>query len=233
MENNLNIIEYAFDKPETRAKKRIGPHPENIINFIFGILLGDSHAERRLYRSKNGDINGSTRITLQQEDSNIEYLMKCWKILSKRGYCSKKKPILRTKIVKKGKIRRIIRINTWSFTSFNYIHELFYIDGVKRVPKNIEEYLTPEVLAHWIMCDGSKVSSGIKLCTNSFIYEDLELLCRVLEKKYKLDSSIQKTGVNNQWIIYIKKNSMKKLNNLVKNYFVESMLRKLHINLDS
>ncbi|PWA00307.1 hypothetical protein BB558_003650 [Smittium angustum] len=47
--------------------KRIGPHNIDILSMIFGSLLGDSYAEKR----NNGL---GTRISLQQENKNIEYL---------------------------------------------------------------------------------------------------------------------------------------------------------------
>jgi hypothetical protein len=46
-----------------------------ILEIIFGTLLGDSHAERRSYTTKNGVKLGSTRISFQQENNNVEYLM--------------------------------------------------------------------------------------------------------------------------------------------------------------
>ena len=72
------------------SKKKIGPHNLDTLAFLFGSLLGDSHAE---VRSKNN----SVRFTLQQENSNVEYLMWFHKYLSQRGYCNPKKPILKNR----------------------------------------------------------------------------------------------------------------------------------------
>lgn len=74
----------------------------------------------------------------------------------------------------------------------------------------------------------AKGSSGVKLSTNSFTYPELELLCSALKKNFDLNCSIQSTGYTNQFIIYIKSDSMNKLNKIVLPYFVESMKRKLH-----
>lgn len=51
-----------------RADRRIGPHNKLILNIIFGSLLGDGHAERRI--KGNG-----TRITFYQEGSHVSYLL--------------------------------------------------------------------------------------------------------------------------------------------------------------
>jgi hypothetical protein len=43
------------------------------------------------------------------------------------------------------------------------LHSLFYPNGVKIVPQNIYELLTPVALAHLIMGDGSVKSHGLIL----------------------------------------------------------------------
>jgi ubiquinol-cytochrome c reductase cytochrome b subunit len=66
----MNIL--PFNSPKIRYFNRVGPHNITILSIIFGSLLGDSYAERTKY---------STRIILQQEDSNKEYLKWFHKIL--------------------------------------------------------------------------------------------------------------------------------------------------------
>jgi ubiquinol-cytochrome c reductase cytochrome b subunit len=68
----------------------------------------------------------------------------------------------------KGKLRKIVRFSTWTYTSFNWIHDIWYKDGIKRVPDCIDLYLTPLALAIWVMDDGCKVNKGLKFSTNSF-----------------------------------------------------------------
>ena len=55
-------------KPRIRADKRIGPHNKLVLTIIFGSLLGDGYAERRI--KGNG-----TRITFYQEGSHVSYLL--------------------------------------------------------------------------------------------------------------------------------------------------------------
>lgn len=220
----INFVQdYPFIKPNIRGDKRIGPHSEKIISIIYGTLLGDSFAEKRIE-------SGGTRISFQQEDTNMEYLMKFHKDISEMGYCSKNKPEILTRIGKGGKIRRYYKFHTWTFNSFNRIRESWYDNkNIKRVPQDIALYLTPRALAYWIMDDGSKLSNGVKLSTNSFTLKDLDLLCQVLKDKYNLVCSIQSAGVEDQYVIYIWKESMDNLTKIVRPYMVESMLRKLHI----
>ena len=77
------------------------------------------------------------------------------------------------------------------------------------------------------MDDGTRVGSGLKLCTNSFTFEDTTRLVLILNKLYGLKSSVQSAGHLNQYIIYIWSESMPKLRQLIKPYMVSSMLYKL------
>jgi len=71
------------------------------------------------------------------------------------------------------------------------------------VPANIAEYLTPLALAIWIMDDGGRVGNGLKLATNSFTFEDTSRLALILTQLYDIKATVQKTGVPNQYHIYI------------------------------
>ena len=83
--------------------------------------------------------------------------------------------------------------------------------------------MTPLALAIWIMDDGGKVSSGLKIATNSFKYEEVQYLQYLLKNIYNIDSNIHLTGVNNQYNIYIIASSMPLLVNIVKPYIIPSM----------
>ena len=112
---------------------------------------------------------------------------------------------------------------------FNYLWDLFYIDKVKTVPLNIGEILTEVGLAFWIMDDGGKVGNGLKLSTNSFNYSDCTILVKVLYDNFNLKCSIQSAGKDNQFIIYIWKESMPLLRKIVLPYVHPSMKYKLSI----
>jgi len=204
-----------------RANLRIGPHNKDILSILFGSLLGDAHAEFRL--KGNG-----TRITFYQEGSHVSYLIWLHKLISELGYCNTNLPKITTRLGQKGVVRKIIRFKTWTYSSFNWIHELFYKDGQnKGVPSNIAEYLTPLALAIWIMDDGGKLGQGLKLTTKSFSFSDCNFLVKVLYDKFKLKATVQSAGYENQYIIYIWKDSMPLLREIVLPYVHPSMKYKL------
>ena len=223
MNNKIYFIIHCtvlpFICPKTKSQNRIGPHNYNILCILMGSLLGDAYAE------KHG--NG-TRICFQQEHFNFQYLMWFHSYLSKFGYCSETKPKITTRIGKGGKLRYISRFKTYTYTSFNWIHTAFYFQNKKIVPYDLAEYLSPLALSVWIMDDGGKASSGLKIATNSFSLDEVENLANILRKKYNLKTSVIKTGALNQYNLYISKRSMKDLVEIIKPYFHTSMYYKLN-----
>ena len=201
-----------------RAEKRIGPHNIDILSIIFGTLLGDGHAEKRA--------NG-TRIAFYQEGSHKDYLLWLHNLISQLGYCNSTEPQINTRLAVNDKIRHIIRFKTWTYSSFNWIYDLFYINQIKIVPSVLGQFLTPLALAIWIMADGSKVGGGLKLCTNSFSFADCNFLVTLLYNNFNLKASVQSAGAKDQYHIYIWKESMPLLREIAGPYVHSSMKYKI------
>jgi len=226
----LNVVgnEKFYSKiKKLTSMERIGPHNIDIISMIIGSTLGDTHLEKR----KNGI---GTRIIFEQSNNNVEYLMWFHNYLSSRSYCSNTKPKLQIRIKQKGKVFYQYRISSYTFSSFNWIHEMFYklVDNkyIKFVPSNIEKYLTPLALAIWFMDDGSRLGKSVRIATNCFTFEEVNLLCKVLESKYNIIATPNKCGKSKGHIIYIHVNSMKLFTNLIKPYLLPSLYYKLGSN---
>ena len=199
---------------------RIGPHNKDVLSIIFGSLLGDAYAEKRA-----GGLG--TRINFYQEAVHVGYLYYLHKLFSNLGYCNPKIPVVTSRLGPKGKLRQIVRFRTWTYTSFNWIHELWYKNNIKQVPANIAEYLTPLALAIWIMDDGCKVGKGLKFSTNSFSYNECLNLVKALNDNFNLKASVQSAGSNDQYVIYIWKESMNDLRNIVSPYIIPEMKYKI------
>ena len=97
---------------------------------------------------------------------------------------------------------------------FTELYPLFYTGGVKVIPENIYNMLTPVVLAHIIMGDGSWACHGLILCTDSYSVSDIVRLINVLIIKYRLDCTLRYHAAT-QPRIYIKKGSMPLLRQIV------------------
>jgi len=211
----------SYDKNQKiKAEKRIGPHNIDILSIIFGTLLGDGHAEKR--------VNG-TRISFYQEGSHKAYLLWLHSLISNLGYCNSTEPKLQKRLGVNNQIRYVVRFKTWTYSSFNWIYDNFYINNVKIVPSILDQFLTPLALAIWIMDDGSKVDGGLKLCTNSFSFADCNFLVKLLHENFNLKASVQSTGAKNkeQYHIYIWKETMPLLREIVGPYVHSSMKYKI------
>jgi hypothetical protein len=75
------------------------------------------------------------------------------------------------------------------------------------------------------MDDGTFKSPGVKIATNCFETQEVKLLVKALETKFKIKSTLHKN--NGKYQLYIKKESMSLLKNLVLPYIVPNMFYKL------
>ncbi len=206
-----------------RAINRIGPHNEDVYSVITGSLLGDGYANNR-----SGE---GVRICYRQSIRHKEYLFWLYNFFYNRGYTSNLQPRQYTRTIKskEGKVYYGFEFNTFTFRSFSSIYKSFYKNGKKVIPSNIYEYLTPLALAVWLMDDGGWANYGIRIATNSFKLQEVELLNNVIKSKYNLETTIQNIWIENQYSIYIKKQSVNNLKNIVGPYMHSSMLYKLGI----
>lgn len=122
------------------AKSRVGPHNKDIISIFYGSLLGDSHAERRI-------TGHGTRLSFSQESNRQQYLIWLHTLIANIGYCNAKLPIVQSRLGIGGKLRYIIRFHTFTYNSLNWLHDAWYTNGIKRVPDDIAQYLTPLAIA--------------------------------------------------------------------------------------
>lgn len=189
---------------------------------LIGSLLGDGHMEK----DKHGF---GSRFVFYQSKLNGEYLLWLHSCLSDLGYCKKDIPVIKSRTSNKTELRcYYFRFRTFTFSSFNWIYDSFYINNRKVIPSFIGEYLTPLALAIWIMDDGSLYKNkGLKFCTNSFTLKEIKILQKILFDKYNLKSTIHRTGLINQYNIYILKSSMNDLINIVKPHIHPTMMYKI------
>ena len=158
-----NKAKLAFIFPNYDAAKRIGPHNQDVISVLVGTLLGDCHAER--------EKRGGVRFRFKQSERHKDYIFWLQEFFYKRGYCSNNLPVL----FKDGNKKQYncYRFVTYRYTSLLWLYKLFYDHNkLKRVPKNIADFLTPLSLAIWISDDGGFHNSGVRIHTNCFTKEE-------------------------------------------------------------
>lgn len=223
-----------FNRARTRAMLRVGPHNKDVLSIIICGMLGDWWADEI-----KGQTLHSIRLNIEQSVTNSAYIHELNLLLFELGYCSYFVP----KLVKKSEgvndkrsdssvTRFNYRLTLFTFTSLHWIYKGFYhkVNGVtvKRVPKWIDQYITPVGLAHWIMQDGSsQIGQGIYLSTHSFTQIECLYLAKLLKDKFNLKTSVVKTGSYNQWRISVWKESMSDLVKIVSKHIVPEMQYKI------
>lgn len=197
-----------------------GPHNIDIISIIFGSLLGNAQAEKLSDKQ-------STRVNFFQEGIHTEYILFLHKLFSHLGYCDYKLPKITTRLGVKGKIFKQVIFSTWSYTSFNWVYDLWYKDKIKCVPECIGSHMTSLTLAIWVMNNGARVGKILKFTNNYYTYKECLILIKTLKDNFNLKASVEITGPKDKYTIYIFKESMEDLRKIVSPYMVPEMKYKI------
>ena len=140
------------------------------------------------------------------------------------------------KVFLKGKVQLekekklyALRFRTRSYPFLFQIHSLFYqkINGKwkKYISNDLLFYLSPRVLAFWLMDDGAKAGNSVYLHTKGFTFADIYKLAGMLHYKFGLNVTVQ--NHENMPVIYIKSQYFNKFKFLVLLHMHSSMYYKL------
>lgn len=114
---------------------------------------------------------------------------------------------------------------TVSHPALDEFHRMFYSGRTKILPKNIAKYLTPLVLAVWLMDDGSRDKGQLRFNTQSFSRQENLRLMRILEAKLGIMATLNR---DKKWFrLRICEASMPLLRQLVSPFIIPSMRYKL------
>jgi hypothetical protein len=203
----------------TRAERLQFSLPQELKDILVGLTLGD------LFLQKRSKLTTSVRCCFGQGLVHKEYLLHLYELF--KSYGSQKPLIYHVLDKRTGKENGKIRFSTFSLPCFNELYELFYINGVKRVPANMMDLLTPLGLSYWIADDGGFDKKGrtLTLATNGFILSDVKLLADVLTKKFGFKCTVQKQYSG--YVIRISVKSLPVLQNMLKDILPSPMLYKI------
>jgi len=182
--SSLPLVKPRFSKAERESLVL----SEDTNSILVGLLLGDLYG-RKQKKGKN------THLCFAQGLVHEAYLLHLYNIFE--VYCpSVPKIITPVPDKRTGKTYSTIRFQTRALPCFNSLYELFYIEGIKTVPSNIFDLLTPLGLAYFLCDDGTfcKINSSIVLCTECFSLREVQLLQEVLENKFKIKCALNARG---------------------------------------
>ena len=183
---------------------------------LVGTLLGDATIPKQLGLRKHN-------VKFEQKIGNKDYIVHLYEIF--KDFVGTE-PTIRN-IRGGGAVdRQSVWFRTYRHQCFSDYYQLFYKNGVKIVPTNIENMLTVKGLAYWYMDDGHKQGNTYYLNTYAFTIEDQERLILVLQKNFNLFCSLHRD--DKQYKIYIKTKSALDFKNLIFPFVVPVFLYKLH-----
>ena len=219
MKNNINLMFVRFYRKSSKYDLELNADLKEI---IIGLMLGDLFAEKR-------NPNSNTRLQFKQSIKNKVYIEHLYSIF--KDYCNSE-PKITTSIDKRpGKKDLNISIKFWtqSLPCFNQFRELFYDElGIKYIPSNLDEIITPRSLSYWAMDDGYKSGKGFYFCTESYTLEDNTKLSQILKNRFNLECGIHKH--TNGHRLYVFSRSKDILLELIKPYLIEHFYYKFDLN---
>lgn len=200
-------------------------HSSDLQSILIGIMLGDGS----IYRSSP---TANARLEISFGKKYEEFAFHLGELF--KDYMSN--PVKSLEIKGKNNIYMNFRLKTKTLPLFAYYHDLFYEYNlelnkyIKIVPKNIEEFMDPIVLAYLIMTDGNfdKGRKRVRIYTNSFKKEEVENLALAINNKLGIYAGVLHDR-NDQWIITIGAKYLNLLRETVSPHFHISMLYRIGI----
>lgn len=211
------------DPRYTRVYKLSMTVPSDLQEILIGLILGDVSV------SKKASVIGGHHLYFRHSMDQHPYMLHLFSLFS--DFVVLPGPSLGSSYDKRtDKIYYFCAFATLSCPCFAYYRNLFYnSEGVKTIPHNISELLTPRSLAYWFQDDGSKHGDGgYYLSTDAFSLEQVNLLINALFYNFGLKTTVHKTGSNGQFAIYISATSANLFKSIISEFIHPSLRYKLH-----
>ncbi|MCD6528605.1 hypothetical protein J7K44_03165 [bacterium] len=172
---------------------------------LIGLILGDGAIVENVAKK-------NYRLQIEQGKDRKEYVFWLYRIF--------KKWVL--KPPQYDQKRNSWRFRTISHPEITRYRKIFYHNGRKIIPSDIDNYLTdPLTLAVWFMDDGGKMRDkkreyGNLFNVQQFSLEEVRRLQKVLERKFGLFTTLQWN--NSGYRLYLGKKRCQKFNKLIGSY---------------
>lgn len=185
---------------------------------LIGALLGDGWLERKSDTS-------NVRFRYEQSGKHSErfFFLYYFFVFFCFGFAT-----IRERLDKRNGATYITHhFSTRSLPFFVPFYLMFYPEGKKVIPVNIQFYLTPIAFAQLIMDDGSWAKHGLIIQTNGFLPSDVEILISAINNNFNLNCYMR--FERNQPVIYVPAKNINTLKKVVLPYMHSSTHYKLGI----
>jgi LAGLIDADG DNA endonuclease family/LAGLIDADG endonuclease len=207
-DNNNNINDSPLARKMSAQATRAGLN-KNYLNLIYGLLLGKSFIFN----------NNEIKLIIEIEGKHLSYIMDIHTKISSLGYCADKMPLIKTKILKKGNLSKVMQLHTYNNNNYLELYNKWYLDKHnKTIPNDINHYFNAESLAYWLMTEGKISNKKLFVNMQKFNEKDIKIFIQFLENKFNL----HQINLNNYWLEF-NSNNIKKIYNITKPYIFSSM----------
>lgn len=184
---------------------------------LFGIMLGDGHLESR-------NSGNTYRLKIEQSIGHEAYVWHLYEVFKDWVRTAPQEKVKHSS----GSQSTNLWFQTYSHGAFRFFAQQFYSGKKKVLPKLLHRYLTPVGLAYWYMDDGSMKSAysrGLIFNTQSFMFSEVETMCKVLSEKFGLQAKPRKQREGYQ--VYVSGHSFELFLELVSPNIIDEMQYKI------
>jgi recombination protein RecA len=190
------------------------------IDVIIGSLLGDAGLECRSTGVKNPV---TARFRVHHGIKQKEYVL--WKYEILKEFVSKEPREISWSNPKRNLQEISCYFHTKSTKELGILYHWFYKNGVKILPKEIFNLLTPLIIAIWFMDDGSNNGESLTINTHGFSKEDQARIVNYLQDSFSIKATIVRDRT--KWKIAIGRHDYQKFLSIIEPYIIPSMTYKI------
>lgn len=154
---------------------------KNQEDVLISLAIGDGC----IYKSKG---NKNYRMNLAHSVKQKDYFLEKYNQL--KSFIEVDYFIETQKHSKTGKKYTCYKFQTKVHPFYTEMHNMFYKNGKKIIPANINEMLSEKVLAYKYFDDGTKTTSGYSIAMNDYDNHSIELLKKAIHKNFDIECNI-------------------------------------------
>lgn len=207
-----------MDNTVGRLQSYFPPHQFDV---LIGSLLGDARLECRSLGKRHPV---TARLRIHHSDKQKDYVFWKYEIFKDITNTAPKK-IMVWRDKNRNKEHYSWYFHSKSSKQLGLLHNCFYKDKTKIIPRDIFDLITPRALAVWFMDDGSNTWNSYTINTHCFSKEEQKRVIGFLKKKYDINAKIVRDRL--KFKIAIGRHECLKLSAIIKPYIIPSMIYKI------
>ncbi len=187
---------------------------------LIGTWLGDGHLDRD---------GRYVRLKVDHAWEQATYVWWKFEVYRDLTLREPQKRVVYEKREDKSRISVHCRFATRTTIELEEYHQLFYVNGRKVVPKNINRLLrSPLALAVWYMDDGARRTDcqALRLHTNAFTLEEQYLLREMLASNFDIAVTVHRVQ-GNERVLYVPSREAMRFCDIIRPFVLPEMCYKL------